>query len=327
MLDLVQDSAREDNQEIRRGSELIGRLRGCDPANAPAAVSAIFEDAKQVLRVPLVDDLLRWTATFPDFLQAAWNATRPNLSSLALERATDGLRAEAVHRWTRSALDAVLDPDEAAKARRYTDTMHYLAPKLLVIASAWHEQAKLCAGGSQQEEPEEEAVESDSRTSVHASSVGRGILPGSYEMRALDLDAGDERTRALLDAIQNRYEHPIVCCYFRGLAACPDLLETIWQHVTRDLFSYSYLDTRLRLIERAAEIYVSVCRLPAFDPAILSQASWKDLRAMLSVFRFRLLPDLLISVCMVKALLDGSEAARYSRFSALYAPLDRRKVG
>jgi hypothetical protein len=41
----------------------------------------------------------------------------------------------------------------------------------------------------------------------------------------------------------------------------------------------------------------------------------KELRAVLAVFRFRLNPDMLLDVSLVKALLDGPEAARSSRFS------------
>ena len=40
-----------------------------------------------------------------------------------------------------------------------------------------------------------------------------------------------------------------------------------------------------------------------------------DLRAALAVFRFRVIPDLLLDVTLVRAMLDGPDAACRSRFS------------
>jgi hypothetical protein len=41
----------------------------------------------------------------------------------------------------------------------------------------------------------------------------------------------------------------------------------------------------------------------------------EEIRAICALFRFRLIPDLLIDVSLIKAMLDGPEAARVSRFS------------
>jgi hypothetical protein len=47
----------------------------------------------------------------------------------------------------------------------------------------------------------------------------------------------------------------------------------------------------------------------------VTEAELADIRAILAVFRLRLIPDLLLDVTLVKALLDGGEAAQSSRFS------------
>lgn len=40
-----------------------------------------------------------------------------------------------------------------------------------------------------------------------------------------------------------------------------------------------------------------------------------ELRAVLAVFRYRVIRDTFVEVALIKALLDGDEAARSSRFS------------
>lgn len=41
-----------------------------------------------------------------------------------------------------------------------------------------------------------------------------------------------------------------------------------------------------------------------------------EIRALLAAFRFKFIPEMLLDVALVKAILDGPEAARDSRFSA-----------
>lgn len=42
----------------------------------------------------------------------------------------------------------------------------------------------------------------------------------------------------------------------------------------------------------------------------------EEIHTILALFRFKLIPDLLLDVALIEAMLDGPEAARRSRFSA-----------
>jgi hypothetical protein len=71
------------------------------------------------------------------------------------------------------------------------------------------------------------------------------------------------------------------------------------------------------MIEQAL-ITVRGLRLPGTGTAGafgVNDAQIDEIRAILAVFRLRLIPDLLLDVTLIKAALDGPEAAQSSRFS------------
>jgi hypothetical protein len=108
-----------------------------------------------------------------------------------------------------------------------------------------------------------------------------------------------------------------VATYYRALANWPQFLQVVWDYLEPIVGSAAYARRKEDVIDRALRV-VRRLSLPRTGTAAafgVREAELDDIRAILAVFRLRLIPDLLLDVTLVKALLDGGEAARSSRFS------------
>ena len=78
-------------------------------------------------------------------------------------------------------------------------------------------------------------------------------------------------------------------------------------------------EERKREVLEAARGAVLELPLPGkrevLEKGVVDEEQVGELRAILAVFHFRLNADMLLDVSLIKALLDGPEAARSSRFS------------
>lgn len=106
--------------------------------------------------------------------------------------------------------------------------------------------------------------------------------------------------------------------YHRGIARWPAFLKVAWERISPLVNTTPYEERKRELLEAARS---SVLELPlpsrneVVERGIISEEQVGELRAILTVFRFRLNPDMLLDVSLIKALLDSPEAARSSRFS------------
>jgi hypothetical protein len=108
-----------------------------------------------------------------------------------------------------------------------------------------------------------------------------------------------------------------VATYYRALANWPPFLRVVWDYLEPIVGSAAYARHKEDVINRALHV-VRRLSLPRTGTAAafgVTEADLADIRVILAVFRWRLIPDLLLDVTLVKALLDGGEAARSSRFS------------
>ena len=301
--------------DLERGMDLLARLPEVMPDEADPYVRLIYEDIRNTLRVPFVNTIFRVLANYPTYLSFVWSQLGPYLRKRSMERAADELRAG-------DALGPLLEEvgapapanwaelGDLERIRPFTDAMHYVTPKLLLVATAFDDELL-----------DHDASDTDDRADQGAG-VPLGWIPiGPADgMISLPLIAPHQATgqvQALFEAITRRHGHPLVATYYRALANWPQFLRVVWDHLEPIVGSAAYARHKEDVIDRALHVVrgLSLPRTgtaPAFG---VSEAEVADIRAILAVFRLRLIPDLLLDVTLVKALLDGGEAARSSRFS------------
>ena len=275
--------------ELEQGMDLVRGLREVMPEDAPAPVREVYEDVRRRLRVPFVNYLFRALANYPDFLTGAWWRLAPGLGTRAFEHEADRLREEAL-------LCPVPHPSErdwqalggGEVFRPFTETLHYVLPKLLLVASAMDDGL----ASDQADRPE----------------IPLGIAPGAVGAEMADPERVEPRVKRLFDDVRDHHGHPGVASYYRVLGRYPDLLEAVWNDLRPRVRSAEYdaQSARLRGLatERSREVWPREGVAADGEPHLV-----------LTVFRGRLIPDLLLDLAMVRCLLDGPDAARTSRLS------------
>jgi hypothetical protein len=123
-----------------------------------------------------------------------------------------------------------------------------------------------------------------------------------------------EEVEKVFEEIRDRHGHPDVASYYRGIAQWPGFLEATWERVGAVVNTVAYEERKREVLEAARG---AVLELPlpgkreVLEKGVVDEEQVGELRAILAVFHFRLNADMLL----IKALLDGPEAARSSRFS------------
>ncbi len=300
----VRGNPRMNADDLDHGMRLLRELPDVTTERADARVAAIYEDAKSTLRVPVVNFIFRALANDPDFLAAAWARLRPRALMLSFERAADELRAAAL-------LDAP-PPDAGADGRaqrdvdairRFTETIHYVLPKLLLIATDFTAAV----------DDAERSVRAKPSLDAQASFVP-GVAEGTVSIAMIDPDDASPELARLFEEIRSRHGHPAVATYYRALGHWPEFLRAVWTRLAPHVGSPAYEARRAELLDRAQTALAELGPAPPLGLP-LARDRRRDLRALLAVFRLRLAPDLLLDVTLIRAMLDGAAAARVSRFS------------
>jgi hypothetical protein len=188
--------------------------------------------------------------------------------------------------------------------------MHYVSPKLLLVATAFDDELL-----------DHDASDAEDRADQGAGAPLGWIPIGPAEgMISLPLVAPHEASgqiRALFESITWRHGHPLVATYYRALANWPQFLQVVWDYLEPIVGSAAYVRHKEDVTDRALRVVrrLSLPRTGTVAAFGVTEAELADIRAILAVFRLRLIPDILLDVTLVKALLDGGEAARSSRFS------------
>lgn len=290
----------EEQSAIERGMHLAATLPDIMPQQANERIKPIYDDIQQVLRVPIVNLIFRSLANYPDYLQSAWQQIRPLAGSRTFEQAADELRSLALLTPSLELPSQTSIPSDAERLRSFNDTIHYVLPKLLLIATALSKT------------PLEQAAKKPASTpSIDLTSVASGIAEGTGKVEMIDPSQADERVRALFESVKERHSHPLVSSYFRGLANWPDFLESAWSAIEPHIGGTEYEHRKHALIARAQ-------LLSRNWPAVIVQiepAAQMNIKAILAAFRLKFIPEMLMDAALIKSLLDGSAAARTSRFS------------
>jgi hypothetical protein len=286
--------------------QLVASLPDIMPEEADERIRPVYEDLKQVLRVPFVNLIFRTLVNYPDYLVPAWERLRPVLRTRAFEQAADELRAGAL---PEPAPDAPgmdwKSIGELDRIRAFNDTTHYVLPKLLLVAVAL-DQASFGPAPAAAEPPTE-----DNST----QEIPLGVAEGTTKAQMVAPEEARGRVRELFQQIKGRHNHSLVPSYYRVLGNWPDFLEAAWSRIEPLAGSTVFEDRKRDLIDRSQEA-VHALPVAGMDELELDEAQSTEIRSVLAAFRLKFIPEMLIDVAMIEALLDGPEAARSSRFSA-----------
>jgi len=267
---------REDQAAIERGMQLAARLPDIMPQQADDRIKPIYDEIQQTLRVPIVNLIFRTLANYPDYLEAAWHELRPLVSTRAFEKSADGLRARALLAASPEPSELASAPDDLERLRSFNDSIHYVLPKLLLIATA-------LAKTHMEHDVEQPATD----LTIDLSSIPNGIAAGTGKVELVDPSKTDERIHSVFDSIKRRHSHSLVSSYYRGLANWPDFLEAAWETIGTRVGSDEYEAAKWNLIDTAQ---LSVRRWPAVSVSIEPKALM-EIAAILAAFRIKLIPE------------------------------------
>lgn len=227
---------------LQRGLDLIPRLSEIKSDQASGAVAGVYEDVQRSLRVPFVNFIFRTLANYPDYLVPAWQQIQPIVVSRDFEQVADDIRAasllEAARGLEKQAWTSYDGIDEVGP---FTDGIHYVLPKLLLVATLFDAAVK------QQSLPEEPQAERE------AATIPLGIAEGMTRIGMVDPATAPDSLRRLFEEIQNRHGHPGVATYYRALGHWPDLLEALWRQVEPVVGTAEYEALKRALVEDALD--------------------------------------------------------------------------
>lgn len=292
-------------QDIERGMALIPTIAEVMEEQADAATRRIYEEVREALRVPFVNFLFRILATEPAFFQPAWARLRPIARSQGFEAAADGLRDLAEIEAGLAPLDTAAAGDDLERIRGFTRTIHHVVPKLLLCATAFD----LEAAGEESPDAAAAAGHADELPDLDASPPG--MIDGALSIPMVDPAAAGGRLGELFRDIREHHGHPGVATYYRSLGHWPALLDELWQALRPMVGGEALVDRRRMLIDAAGEEMLALragaraAGLLADDLPALPADQRERLRAILAVFRLRIIPDLLLVVPQARRLLDA----------------------
>ncbi len=291
----------ERTEDMECGLRLIPTLTEVMPEQADQGVREVYESVQMRLRVPFVNFIFRVLANYPDYLRTAWGRIEPHLITTRFEQAADELR-------TRALLEPIPDPPEAdwqalgdlGTIRTFTDTIHYVLPTLLLVVSAFDEGLTGQPGNRVGAVPD--------------TAIAPGVAEGTVGLSMVTEEETDPELNQLFREICEHHGHPGVASYYRAIGRWPQFLKAIWEVVRPLVNSPAYRQRKSELLEEARNVALRLS-LPDRKELGLDSQRLEELRAILAMFRFRVIPDTFLEVAVIKAMLDGPEAARMSRFS------------
>ena len=290
-------------EDLQRGLRLIPRLGEVMPEDADEQTRRVYEDVRDRLRVPFVNFVFRMLANYPTYLSLSWDRLAPHLLTDSFERASDNLRSQALLASSLDVEDSGLSSlGDLESIRSFTDTIHYVLPKLLLVTSALDEGL----GG-----------EPGSDSDAPEDAISPGVAEGTSVLSMVSPDEAGGVVKAIFGEIRELHGHPNVASYYRGIATRPDFLSEAWEQTRPLVGSAPYQEKKSELLESSRNVALSL-PLPTREEALragVNEDSLDEIREVLAVFRFRLIPDTFVEVVHIKTLLDGPESGGASRFS------------
>jgi hypothetical protein len=296
----------ERNKLISQGMQLAALLPNITQDDVSEQLKPVYEDIQHTLRVPLVNQLFRTLANYPDYLEQLWNHFSPAFAANSFELEADNLREKALledlpempeNRW-----QAV---DHIEQLRAFNDTIFYVLPKLHLTATIFYEATFNTI-------PVYRTRRGD--TPVSNFAIQKGVAAGTTTVALIKPDEADPMVKSLFSDIKQHHDHSIVASYYRGIANWPDFLQQSWHEIKPLISSAAYENLKGFIIDQSS---LSMRRIPLQQPAAipLDEKQLEEVRALLVFFRYKFIPEILLDVALIKALLDGPAEAYTSRFS------------
>lgn len=276
--------------------QLAAELPEMMPGQARDRMKPVYEEIQASLRVPFVNLIFRVLANFPDYFVPAWEGIVPIVRSRDFEQSADELRARAALEDMPGKADFSAEVD--SELRALNDTIHYVLPKLLVVATLLGEGDAL----------------SNASHRAGSAEIPRGVANGAAKVGMLDPEQAPESVARLFDRIKEAHGHPLVSSYFRALGQWPEVLEALWSELEPIVGSETYERRKNDLIAVAAAEAEALAGLGS--PRALPEGSEGDqIRSLISAFRRKFIPEMLIDAMVIKSVLDGPDAATASALS------------
>ncbi|GAB3977797.1 hypothetical protein GCM10029978_068620 [Actinoallomurus acanthiterrae] len=271
-----------------RGAVLLPTLPSAP--DLPPEAAGVLGEVPARLGVPFVSPIFNALAAFPDFLVPAWEHSRRLIGSPAFSEAAARLTVPAELLPGRDDALSVAGVD-VDLVRRYTATFHRLVPELLLLASCLYH-------GLTSDAPVETGILADTpvKTGPLADTPPRGVRPDAVTLAPAATPPDPELLR-LYEEIRIAHGLPRTPSYYRALGRWPSFLSAVWERLGPIVREPAYAAARERLLAEAA---TAAAELPA---PYVETPSAGDVRAVLAVFRLRLIPPLLLDTGIVLALL------------------------
>lgn len=271
-------------------------------ADAPASLRAVYQEIREALRVPFVDQLWRVLANEPAYLEAAWRSLAPWLGSEQAERMADELREGAVielaiglpaHKAFRGDMTRnEIGADDRERISNFTMAAHYVLPKLLLAAAALRA-APL-------------APLDDVATPV---PLPRGVAAGMPHVEPINPEEAFGEIPGLFAELRAAHGYQPIADYYRTIARAGDFLRIAWNPLRPIVGDPEYVRQCRTLLEKADALGPRLAQLSGLPPAPAS------LRAALGFYATRLLPETLVEVTIIKGLTDGPDGVAENRYS------------
>lgn len=300
------DGTRTETADVDAGIETLRRLEEVKEATATGQVAEVFDGIRDTLRSPIVPAPLRILAAGP-FLVPAWRAVEPLVGSIGFEERADRFRAEvaALVGQPEGPLEIDLPADDERRLRGFLDAQHYVLPKTALVLELFDRVAR---------------EDTDGSIVLSKDPVPREVPRDAAAVPLLEVSEAQGPIRSTFKDIQRQHDHPFVADVYRGLSAWPLFLQNAWGILSPAVGSDSYRDLSEQVQTKAMAL---VSDLDLTDSGIkdgtLRGADLEEARDLLAAFRYRSEPDVLQDMVRLKAVLDGSDAAKVSRFSAARA--------
>jgi len=292
----------------------ISKFPEVDQADARGELAEIYDDIEFTLHMPWVPFAVRVMSLFPDFVPAAWQMVKPQMSTVYAEKGADLVREASIIPGPpppdpRPKLRAAGRSDkEIGKISRALDSLNSGNSKGMILITAWNEAWNERAAGSP----------ANSLSASEARQLPRGLPGGGEKLRLIDPDRAPPDVQELLRQAKDLLLHHAPMSDYRVLAAWPDFLRIAVEDILAPVALTAEYEETARRIRAIARNHVAgfpgvggVSRRQLSDS--LSGPQIAGITGVLFMYN-HLIADITIAMIRAKQALDGASSATENKF-------------
>jgi hypothetical protein len=292
----------------------IQKFPEVDHADASGELAEIYDDIEFTLRAPWVPFAIRVMSLFPAFVPAAWQALKPQISTVYAERGADLVREASI-------IPGPLPPDprpklraagrsdeEISKIRQALDSLNYGNPKGLILITAWNEAWNERAAGSP----------ANSLPAAQARQLPGGLPDGVEPLRLIDPERAAPDVQQLLRQAKDLFLYHAPASDYRVLAAWPEILRIAIEDILSPVaLTAEYEETASRIRAIARQHVAGFSSVGGVSRRQMSHSlSGPEIAGLTGVlFMYNhFIADVTIAMIRVKQALDGASSATGNKF-------------